>query len=359
MKYNGMKKQHENKPYLSICLPTSNRLEYLRNTIEFLLNDFADISIEIVVVDGCSHDGTADYIASLMDKHNVHLIEEDKLEGAVNAIQKALDYANGKFIMLRHDHSFTIKIPVLDACKLLDTDSSIGVVIEKIYNTRKRYRKTGLYARYLGIDESFICRNADNHKIDSNFMSYVWGHDSVISYLRKGKTVAYLKDISFIDVVIEHTDTLHDLNKNVTNKKSAVVLDSKLGNLRSEELEKFITQRASTLMLIKANVFIYFFKLFTRVINSRYSYRAGYLFSFLGYKQNNIIPYFDSNKFGPAFHVKLDIRPNIPYLDYFLDMLHKNCCLFEIKYAGNLKDNFYLFQKLSDDIILESNNNKV
>ena len=59
------------------------------------------------------------------------------------------------------------------------------------------------------------------------------------------------------------------------------------------------------------------------------------------------------------FTIALDIRPNIPYLDYFLDMLYKNCCLFEIKYTGSLKDNFYLFQKLSDDIINEINNNKV
>jgi glycosyltransferase involved in cell wall biosynthesis len=352
------KKQSNNKPYLSICLPTFNRLDYLKDTIEHLLEIFIEIDIEIIVVDGGSKDGTVEYINSLMNGDSVHLIFEEKAEGAVSAFQKAIDYAHGKFILFRADHSLTIKKPVLDACKLLETDSSIGIVMEKIYNTSKRYRKTGLYARYIGLDEAFIIRNADNHKIDSNFMSYVWGHDSVLSYLRKGKTVAYLKDISLIDVVINHTDTLHDLHKNVKNKNSAVVLDSKLGNLRSEELEKFITQRASTLMLIKANVFIYFFKLFTRVINSRYSYRAGYLFSFLGYKQKSIIPYFDKNKLGPAFQVKLDIRPNIPYLDYFLDMLHKNCCLFKVKYTGNLKGKFYLFQKLSDDIIDGINSNK-
>jgi glycosyltransferase involved in cell wall biosynthesis len=359
MKYNGIKKQHENKPYLSICLPTLNRLEYLKNTIQHLLEIFIEIDIEIIVVDGGSIDGTVEYINSLMNGDSVHLIFEEKAEGAVSAFQKAIDYAHGKFILFRSDHSLTIVNPVLDACKLLEDDYSIGVVMEKIYNTKKLYRKTGLYAKYIGIDEAFIFRNADNHKIDSNYISYVWGHDSVLSYLRKGKTVAYLKDISLIDVVITHSDKAHDLRKDVTNKNSAVVLDSKLGKLRSEELEKFITLRGSTLMLIKANIFIFFFKLFTRVINSRYSYRAGYLFSFLGYKQNNIIPYFDSNKFGPAFHVKLDIRPNIPYLDYFLDMLYKNCCLFEIKYTGSLKDNFYLFQKLSDDIINEINNNKV
>ena len=49
-----------NKPLLSICIPTYNRAEYLKNSIESIIcqDEFKNKQVEIVIADNASTDNT-------------------------------------------------------------------------------------------------------------------------------------------------------------------------------------------------------------------------------------------------------------------------------------------------------------
>ena len=339
-------------PYLSICITTSNRLSYLKTTIESLLEVFNDVDLEIVVVDGASTDGTVEYLSDLMSIHNVHLLHEKELKGNVVAQQTAIDYANGKFILLRCDHTLTIKEPVIDACKLMEDDESIGTVIEKVYNTRKKYRKAGLYTSFLCCDEAFIFRTEDKHLLDKSFIHYFWGHESVLSYLRIGKTVAYLKNISCIDVSISVDDYIHNKHKNFSNKNSSIALDQRMSKYRRIAFSNLVSSKLTFFSIKKSQFFERFLRIFIKCIRTNLFCKLGKLFQFFGYKNINIIPNFNKTvDLAEAFQVDLDLRPNIPFIDFLLDIIYKNCSVFGINYKGKHAKNFFLFQKFPKDLI--------
>ncbi len=59
--------QKTNQPLLSICIPTFNRAEILRETLAHLAETL-DTSIEIVVSNNCSGDHTVDVLEDFKKK---------------------------------------------------------------------------------------------------------------------------------------------------------------------------------------------------------------------------------------------------------------------------------------------------
>lgn len=56
-------------PILSICIPTYNRLSYLKNLLELLLPQILSKKIEICISDNNSSDGTRDFLHSLVNNY--------------------------------------------------------------------------------------------------------------------------------------------------------------------------------------------------------------------------------------------------------------------------------------------------
>jgi len=57
----------EFNPLLSICIPTFNRLHYLKESLDVLLPQAQKYGVEVCVSDNCSSDGTVDYLAQQAD----------------------------------------------------------------------------------------------------------------------------------------------------------------------------------------------------------------------------------------------------------------------------------------------------
>lgn len=89
---------------LSICIPTYNRCEYLRNAINSIIKQINDKEteecVEIVISDNCSNDSTAGMIAEIKNKHpNLQIVYSvaDKNHGADRNYIRAVSLANGEY----------------------------------------------------------------------------------------------------------------------------------------------------------------------------------------------------------------------------------------------------------------------
>lgn len=91
----------QNKPLISIILPSLNEEKSIKKVIE----EIKAIKLptnEIIVVDGCSTDATIDIVKNL----NVKIVIEPK-RGYGNAIYRGIDAAKGKIIVIMDaDHTY-------------------------------------------------------------------------------------------------------------------------------------------------------------------------------------------------------------------------------------------------------------
>jgi len=82
---------------LSIIIPTFNASATISKCLESILKQTYN-NIEVVVVDGCSTDGTIEKIAAFAEKHkNVHW-KSEKDKGIYDAMNKGVRIAKGKWI---------------------------------------------------------------------------------------------------------------------------------------------------------------------------------------------------------------------------------------------------------------------
>lgn len=106
MNYNRILLDEPNmkQPILSICIPTYNRAEYLREGLDTLVND-PDFNeqIEIVISDNASTDNTKEIGESYASKYsNIHYYRNDKNLYDRN-FEIVLKRASGKYLKLAND----------------------------------------------------------------------------------------------------------------------------------------------------------------------------------------------------------------------------------------------------------------
>jgi glycosyltransferase involved in cell wall biosynthesis len=88
-----------NSPKVSVCVPTFNGADYLRQAIDSVLEqDYEDF--EIVIVDNCSTDQTATVIDGLLLKAGgrIRFYKNDRNIGLAGNLNKCLEYARGIYI---------------------------------------------------------------------------------------------------------------------------------------------------------------------------------------------------------------------------------------------------------------------
>ena len=81
-------------PFLSICIPTYNRVGYLKKCLKSVLAQVTD-EVEVVVEDNCSTDGTEEWMKTMSDPH-VRYIRNQENVGLVNNVIQIIANAKGK-----------------------------------------------------------------------------------------------------------------------------------------------------------------------------------------------------------------------------------------------------------------------
>ncbi len=89
-------------PLVSVCIPTYNRRDFLRKTLETIsrqtLQDF-----EVLVCDDCSTDGTFEFLSSL-NWPNLRILRNSKNLNLPGSMTRLFSQARGKYIGMQHDH---------------------------------------------------------------------------------------------------------------------------------------------------------------------------------------------------------------------------------------------------------------
>jgi glycosyltransferase involved in cell wall biosynthesis len=115
---------------LSICVPTFNRQFLLERNVSFHLREFRRLGLpfELVLVDDCSTDGTADYLASLAGEPEVQAHRRIKNSGFVSNYAFAMRRARGRYAVFLGDDDLLIPEKVAEYVGLMEQDAGIGMV---------------------------------------------------------------------------------------------------------------------------------------------------------------------------------------------------------------------------------------
>ncbi len=145
---------------LSFCIPTFNRLKTLKETLASIIKQM-DKSVEVVICDNCSLDGTQEYVESLLLKHeNITYYRWSKQVPCGCNLLKSVDIASGDYCWLLTDDD------VLEACAL-----------EKVKKILAEYQNLeGISVNAEGYDKSLTrkkrIRYSHNMKESKLFLSF-------------------------------------------------------------------------------------------------------------------------------------------------------------------------------------------
>ena len=110
------------QPELSICIPTYNRLKYLKELLSGLLMQIDSLpegTVELIVSDNVSTDGTADYLKSIKRDYFRFWTNETNIGGDRNFL-KCIREAKGEYVWLVGDDDLIASDAVVRVLKILD-----------------------------------------------------------------------------------------------------------------------------------------------------------------------------------------------------------------------------------------------
>lgn len=115
---------------VSIVVPTFNRLDRLRICID-KIRQHVTCPHEVIVVDGCSTDGTPEWLIAQPD---LRVILEDEREGAVKAFNKGFRAAEGDYVMWLNDDAYPLPGSVEAAVEMIERPDLANVGMIAFYH---------------------------------------------------------------------------------------------------------------------------------------------------------------------------------------------------------------------------------
>ncbi|MFC7062967.1 glycosyltransferase family 2 protein [Halobacillus seohaensis] len=118
--------QNSNQDLISVIIPTRNRLNLLKVAVTSVLNQTHE-NLELFIIDEASNDGTADYLQSIKDPR-VNVIVHEQPKGGNVARNNGFMQSKGKYIAFLDDDDIWAKRKLEIQCKMMNQNSSIGIV---------------------------------------------------------------------------------------------------------------------------------------------------------------------------------------------------------------------------------------
>ena len=148
-------------PTLSICIPTFNRLHYLREMLETLLPQITENNVEVFVSDNNSTDGTSEYLNKLSNKYSVlRYITQHTNVGLEKNMVEAILAGTGSYILPIGDDEV---LPAGSIVKILESIDDVDVLILNGWHTDYKLTPTRIHlpeslqgCSFLRPDEAFI-----------------------------------------------------------------------------------------------------------------------------------------------------------------------------------------------------------
>jgi len=120
-----------NKPLISICIPTYNSESFIKETIDSVLNQTYK-NIEVIITDDCSKDKTVEIIRSFSDLR-IKFFKNDKNLGVEGNWNKALQLASGKYIKLMGADDILYPTCIEEQVKVLEDTNNTDIVLTTSY----------------------------------------------------------------------------------------------------------------------------------------------------------------------------------------------------------------------------------
>lgn len=114
---------------LSICIPTYNREDFLRNALSYCLRDFDfDFPYEIVINDNASTDRTGEVAAEFKEKGlPIRYYRRKDNGGSLPNLASAIHHAFGEYIVYLADDDILLPKQVSDIVRFMDENMDVGV----------------------------------------------------------------------------------------------------------------------------------------------------------------------------------------------------------------------------------------
>lgn len=113
------------KPLISVILPTYNRVDFLQETIESILNQTLS-DFELIIINDGSTDRTEEWVKEQTD-HRIQYISYEKNQGVSYARNIGLDAAQGKFIAFTDSDDINDARRFAEQVAVLESDDQIVI----------------------------------------------------------------------------------------------------------------------------------------------------------------------------------------------------------------------------------------
>ncbi|WP_180921967.1 glycosyltransferase [Leuconostoc pseudomesenteroides] len=143
-KYSDSMSKFKLHPKVSVVFSTYNTGEYIRETLQSLVNQtLSTKEFEVVIVDDLSTDDTVMLAHEFDDKLNLRVIVQEKNSGyPITPRNRALDEARGEFVFL------------MDHDDLLNEET-----LERLYTQAKEWHSDVIFGKYVGINGRFVAKS--------------------------------------------------------------------------------------------------------------------------------------------------------------------------------------------------------
>jgi len=117
------------QPALSICIPTFNRLHYLKESLDILLPEAQRLDVEVSVSDNHSIDGTVSYLAEMSERFScLRFCVQRENVGLDKNMNSVISMGTGSYIFPLGDDDVLPKGAVEQIIKQLDEGSDVIVL---------------------------------------------------------------------------------------------------------------------------------------------------------------------------------------------------------------------------------------
>ena len=205
-----------NKPLLSICMPTYNRLNHIKRQLRYFQNELkavADREVELIISNNASSDGTKEYLESVEKSFPQVIINHNKKNiGAVNNMDLMAQIAHGKYIWFPGDDDY-LKIGLVSEVVKILKDNDLSYLFlstrginEETKKIRRKGRKLPIaYDRPIKVDRKELV-----NLLKENFSSFKFQTASI--FLRN-KALLCEKEIRYYPEEIKWND--HSLFRSI------------------------------------------------------------------------------------------------------------------------------------------------
>tara|TARA_B100001996_G_scaffold351555_1_gene311675 strand:+ start:322 stop:1185 length:864 start_codon:yes stop_codon:yes gene_type:complete len=147
---------------ISFCIVNLNAKKYLSNCLKSIPGSTKLDSIEIIVVDNNSYDGSANF---LIEKYpDIKLIRNRRNKGYTKAMNQALRSSNGEYRVVLNPDTLLMHDSIDILIDQMRSDRSIGIVGPKVINEDGSFQKScrrgiarpaAVFSYFLGLSERY------------------------------------------------------------------------------------------------------------------------------------------------------------------------------------------------------------